>query len=183
MFGRRRNVNTNSEPSGNRSSIVNSSISEGPRRSTSISKQKNSNSFHPKLITAQIISLQSIHYLVLSILFQMNYFLFGKNITIDRIFTVDHLNIWEGRSWPDVGAILLSSIIGSFLLMFIVEKAKKVLDFAVTLTFIHLMACTIYGGIPSNFDWWIVHILGMIITILLGEYLCSRRELREIPML
>lgn len=36
---------------------------------------------------------------------------------------------------------------------------------------------------PKALDWWIVHLVAMAITILLGEYLCSRRELKEIPMI
>ena len=32
-------------------------------------------------------------------------------------------------------------------------------------------------------DWWIVHILGTIVMILVGEYLCSLKELSDIPLL
>jgi hypothetical protein len=69
------------------------------------------------------------------------------------------------------------------LLNVIVEKSKKCLDFSVTLFVIHLVSCIWYAGIPNNWDWWIVHILGTIVMILLGEYLCSLRELSEIPLL
>ena len=69
------------------------------------------------------------------------------------------------------------------LMAIIVEKSKKCLDFSVTLFFIHLSACVIYNGIPGTWDWWIIHILGTILMVLLGEYLCSRRELDDIPLL
>ena len=65
----------------------------------------------------------------------------------------------------------------------IIEKSKKVLDFGVTLFLIHLMACVIYNGLPRTWDWWIIHILGTIVMILLGEYLCSKKELDDIPLL
>jgi len=71
----------------------------------------------------------------------------------------------------------------SILLAIIVEKAKKCLDFSVTLFLIHVIACTLYDGIPGTWDWWIIHIFGAIVMILLGEYICSRRELDEIPLL
>jgi hypothetical protein len=72
----------------------------------------------------------------------------------------------------------------SLLLALIVEKSKKCLDFSVTLFVIHLLLCTIYsGGFPSTWDWWIVNFTGMIIMVLLGEYLCSRKELSDIPLL
>jgi hypothetical protein len=71
----------------------------------------------------------------------------------------------------------------SVLLALIVEKSKKCLDFGVTLFLIHLGACWVYGGFPTVLDWWIVHVLGMILTVLLGEYLCSRKEMEDIPLL
>lgn len=71
----------------------------------------------------------------------------------------------------------------SILLVFIVEKSKKCLDFSVTLFLIHILICSIYGGFPLTWDWWIIHILGMIVMVVLGEYLCSKRELSDIPLL
>lgn len=69
------------------------------------------------------------------------------------------------------------------LLAIIVEKSKKCLDFSVTLFLIHLLSCYWYDGLPTTLDWWIVHVLGTIVMILLGEYLCSLKELRDIPLL
>ena len=64
-----------------------------------------------------------------------------------------------------------------------VEKAKKCLDFSVTLFLLHLIFCSMYGGFPASWDWWIVHVMGLILMVLMGEYLCARVELREIPLL
>ena len=69
------------------------------------------------------------------------------------------------------------------LLAIIVEKSKKCLDFSVTLFLIHLFSCIWYAGMPSKLDWWIVHVLGTIVMVLLGEYLCSLKELSDIPLL
>jgi hypothetical protein len=65
----------------------------------------------------------------------------------------------------------------------IVEKSKKVLDFSVTLFIIHFMACVFYNGVPRTWDWWIIHILGTIMMVLMGEYLCAKREMDDIPLL
>lgn len=108
----------------------------------------------------------------------------GTSITVDRIFTAEYLNVWTREGWIDNGAILMSSVVGAFLLAFIVEKSKKCLDFSVTLFSIHLTLCSLFDGkIPRSWDWWIIHILGMIGMIVLGEYLCSRVEMRDIPLL
>lgn len=72
----------------------------------------NANTFNPRLIFSQMTALQSIHYLVLSIIFQINHFTFGTTVTIDRMFTAKYLNIWERNEWVDCSAILLSSVIG-----------------------------------------------------------------------
>ena len=77
----------------------------------------------------------------------------------------------------------LSQFNSAVLLAIIVEKSKKCLDFSVTLFLIHIVTCSIYGGFPSTWDWWIIHVMGMIAMVVLGEYLCSKKELSDIPLL
>jgi len=109
---------------------------------------------------------------------------FGTAVRVDRIFTGRHLDVWTREGWIDNGAIIMSSVVGAFVLAHIVEKSKKCLDFSVTLFTIHLTICSFYDGkIPRSWDWWIIHILGMILMIVMGEYVCSRVEMREIPLL
>lgn len=67
-------------------------------------------------------------------------------------------------------------------LVYLVERAKKCLDFCATLYIIHLFICTIYGGWPASITWWVVNITSLVLMALLGEYLCMRRELQEIPI-
>jgi hypothetical protein len=139
--------------------------------------------FSPRLIFSQIVALQSLHYLCLSIIIQINHSIFGTTVTVDRIFTAHYLNLWKTSGWIDNAAVICSHVIGAYLLMLIVEKSRKCLDFATTLFFIHFLFCCCYNGFPASWDWWIVHLLGTLIMTVLGEYLCSRRELEEIPLL
>uniref|UniRef100_A0A453EZR0 Uncharacterized protein n=1 Tax=Aegilops tauschii subsp. strangulata TaxID=200361 RepID=A0A453EZR0_AEGTS len=67
-------------------------------------------------------------------------------------------------------------------MFYVIERAKKCLDFAATLYIIHLFICIIYGGWPASGTWWVVNIVGLAIMSLLGEYLCIRRELKDIPV-
>jgi len=85
--------------------------------------------------------------------------------------------------WIDSFAILFSYLFGAVLLAIIVGKSKKCLDFSVTLFLIHLFSCIWYAGVPAKLDWWIVHVMGTIVMVLLGEYLCSLKELSDIPLL
>ncbi|KAL3761076.1 hypothetical protein ACHAWU_005213 [Discostella pseudostelligera] len=186
------NTNTNtmslSNNNGYRPIPLPASSSSPPSYSSLGAHHNNSSSaqaqlFNPRLILSQIIALQSFHYVVLGIIFQVNHVLFATSITLDRIFTSKYLDIWSALGWIDNAAVLMSSVIGSLLLAIIVEKSKKCLDFSVTLFLIHIILCSIYDGCPSTWDWWIVHILGMILMVILGEYCCSKRELSDIPLL
>jgi len=67
-------------------------------------------------------------------------------------------------------------------MLYLIERAKKCLDFSATLYIVHLFICIIYGGWPSSFTWWIVNLTCLALMALLGEWLCIRRELREIPI-
>lgn len=67
-------------------------------------------------------------------------------------------------------------------LPYVIERAKKCLDFSATLYIIHIFICIVYGGWPSSTTWWIVNITGFAVMALFGEYLCIKRELREIPI-
>ncbi|KAJ9527330.1 hypothetical protein QJQ45_025593 [Haematococcus lacustris] len=106
----------------------------------------------PTLIIAQIISLQCLFYLSLG-LWQM--LLLGAGIRV----------VHAGKPLRQH-----------------VERAKKCLDFASTAYFLHLVACWGYEGFPLSLAWWTVNALGLLITSLLGEWLCVRREMQEIPL-
>mmetsp|Transcript_1594 Transcript_1594/g.2208 ORF Transcript_1594/g.2208 Transcript_1594/m.2208 type:complete len:188 (+) Transcript_1594:75-638(+) len=185
MAIQRSNIANNSTLASNGGSSNNRARDLSPisPRSSNASSSSGAQLFNPRLILSQIISLQSFHYLVLGIIFQINHVLFATSITIDRIFTTKYIDVWSAEGWIDNSAILLSSLIGAVLLAIIVEKSKKCLDFSVTLFLIHIVTCSIYGGFPSTWDWWIVHTMGMIAMVVLGEYLCSKKELSDIPLL
>ena len=86
-----------------------SNNSKGSQRSSS---SKTSNAFYPRLILSQIMALQSWHYFTLCAIYQMNYYIFGSAVTLDRIFTTKYLNIWTGPGWVDNAAVLISSLLG-----------------------------------------------------------------------
>ena len=67
----------------------------------------------------------------------------------------------------------------------VVEKSKKCLDFATTNVIVHFIICVLYGGMSvlHSLDFWIVHVFGVIVMVILGEYLCSKMELMDIPLL
>ncbi|KAL8551742.1 hypothetical protein ACS0TY_000710 [Phlomoides rotata] len=60
---------------------------------------------------------------------------------------------------------------------YLVERAKKCLEFCETIYIIHLFICLFYEGWPSAMAWWVVNISGFAVMALLGEYFGMRREL------
>lgn len=67
-------------------------------------------------------------------------------------------------------------------MLYLIERAKKCLDFSATVYVIHLFLCIAYGGWPSSITWWVLNGTGIAVMSLVGEYLCIRRELHEIPI-
>ncbi|VAH77301.1 unnamed protein product [Triticum turgidum subsp. durum] len=44
------------------------------------------------------------------------------------------------------------------------------------------IASFLLAAIAASGTWWVVNIVGLAIMSLLGEYLCIRRELKDIPV-
>ncbi|XP_051147785.1 uncharacterized protein LOC127262956 [Andrographis paniculata] len=136
----------------------------------------------PWLIVAQIVCLQCLYYLTLGIFLSILVGTRVSKMSLVYFFDFATVNASTGTGWGVMASIFLSSIAGAGFLVYLVERARKCLDFCATLYIIHLFICVAYGGWPSSITWWVVNITGLAITALLGEYLCMRRELREIPI-
>ncbi|XP_075510512.1 uncharacterized protein LOC142546595 [Primulina tabacum] len=136
----------------------------------------------PWLIVAQIVCLQSLHYLTLGIFLSI---LVGTRVSrMSLVYFFDYATVDASTvtGWCIISSILLSSIAGAGFSLYLVERAKKCLDFSATVYITHLFICILYGGWPSSMTWWVVNITSLAIMALLSEYLCMRRELREIPI-
>jgi hypothetical protein len=69
------------------------------------------------------------------------------------------------------------------MLAIVVEKSRKCLDFGTTVYLYHLLFCAIFDGFPATYGWWITHSVCAVVMVVLGEYLCSLREMQDIPLL
>ncbi|CAI9281242.1 unnamed protein product [Lactuca saligna] len=136
----------------------------------------------PWLIVAQIICIQCLYYLTLGFFMAI---LVGTRVSMmSLVYFFDYatISISTVTGWCVIASFILSSVAGAGFLLYLIERAKKCLDFAATLYIIHLFICIIYGGWPTSITWWIVNGTGLALMALLGEYLCIKRELREIPI-
>ncbi|KAJ0971280.1 hypothetical protein J5N97_019239 [Dioscorea zingiberensis] len=105
-----------------------------------------------------------------------------SRMSLVYFFDFSTLTASTATGWCLIVSFLLSSLAGSVYMFYLVERAKKCLDFSATLYIIHLFICIIYGGWPSSITWWVINVTGVALMSLLGEWLCIRREMREIPI-
>jgi hypothetical protein len=56
-----------------------------------------------------------------------------------------------------------------------------VLDFALTIHFIHLVTTSVYShAIPANLLWWMLQICSATVMVSVGTWACQWRELKPI---
>jgi len=136
----------------------------------------------PWLIVSQIICLQCLYYMSLG--FFMS-FLVGTRVPwVSLIYLFDYstLTITTFTGFCVAVSFLFSSLTGAGILLYLIERAKKCLDFSATLYIIHLFICILYGGWPYSITWWVVNGTSLALMALLGEWLCVKRESRDIPL-
>jgi hypothetical protein len=66
-------------------------------------------------------------------------------------------------------------------ILLLIARSKLVLDFALTIHFIHLVVTSLYThAIPSNLFWWALQLCSAAVMTSLGVWACRWRELRPI---
>jgi hypothetical protein len=78
--------------------------------------------------------------------------------------------------------IMLTSVFRVFLCLLIVQRAAKCLDHTITIYVVHFFITVLYKGFPVYWEWWVVMIVNIVVTAVLGEYTCYRVESRDIPL-
>ncbi|TMW56108.1 hypothetical protein Poli38472_008756 [Pythium oligandrum] len=134
----------------------------------------------PKLIMLQMICMQTSHYIARGLFLLICH---GVDVSMDQFFAYHTQTIATVDGIKNCFAVLAAGFVSAVCMCFFVERAKKCLDFGVTLYFVDFLIQCFYSEFPKTWEWWILHVLTMVLTIVLGEYLCSRRELEEIPMI
>jgi hypothetical protein len=88
-----------------------------------------------------------------------------------------------GFWWAPVAALVLNAVPCAVGLAFVVGRARKCLDFAATAHLLHVAVAACYAGLPlCCAAWWLAVLGGAALMAVLGEFLCMKRELREIPI-
>ncbi|KAI1088588.1 integral membrane protein S linking to the trans Golgi network-domain-containing protein [Rostrohypoxylon terebratum] len=139
------------------------------------------NELPPLRILGQIAALQSIYYAVALVLMLFTSLVSGTRFGLDLVFGWASLRGDTTQGWL-LGFIWLCCAGVTILAMVaLIGRSKLVLDFALSLHFIHLVIVTLYTGfIPRNVAWWTTMLVSSAVTVVGGTYGCRWRELRPI---
>jgi hypothetical protein len=128
--------------------------------------------FDPLYIVLQIVCLQCLFYLGMGTIWELVHTFTKVPVSLDHFFSTNYINFVSYSGWIEILSMLLAGIFGfvfylhymsvllsgilnnalinsvllysAWLLSFIVERAKKCVDFTFTLYFIHVLSCAFY---------------------------------------
>ncbi|XRA98887.1 protein SYS1 [Pycnococcus provasolii] len=161
--------------------------------------------FDPSLILAQMMCMQSVLYLAMgALVFTLRIFAWPYIIRVKHkhndagehtgppaacaralpmVLDPACTNATSAEGWLIIGAWVVTAVILAFALVPIIERAKKCLDFVATAYGIHFVVASIYAHkLPNTVAFYCTQIFCIVLSAVLGEWLCLSRELQEIPI-
>ncbi|XP_019365358.1 PREDICTED: protein SYS1 homolog [Crocodylus porosus] len=137
----------------------------------------------PALIVAQMALMQAVYYGALGLWLALVDALVRSGPSLDQVFSYEVLGFSATPGRLAVMAFVLNALTCALGLLYFIRRGKQCLDFTVTVHFFHLLGCWIYNShFPTTLTWWLVHIVCTALMAVIGEYLCMRTELKEIPL-
>ncbi|KZM27341.1 hypothetical protein ST47_g1517 [Ascochyta rabiei] len=135
----------------------------------------------PTRIASQIVLLQLAYYACAAVLIVFTALVAGKEISLDLLFSWETLRGDTTVGWTLGLVWILNSLTSAIFILLLIARSKLVLDFALTVHFIHLVVTSLYThAIPSHLFWWALQTASATIMTSLGVWACQWRELRPI---
>mmetsp|Transcript_26640 Transcript_26640/g.50053 ORF Transcript_26640/g.50053 Transcript_26640/m.50053 type:complete len:164 (+) Transcript_26640:32-523(+) len=138
--------------------------------------------FNPRLIMTQIVVMQSSFWLCLGAMVAAADWLLSEEQSAAQLFQPEAYTWSTKRGLILASALWLTSVLMAVELRFVIQRAKKCLDFVATYHLFHLLATFLAEGFPANSEWWIIQFPALLVAVLLGEYLCMRAETQDIKL-
>ncbi|XP_060086884.1 protein SYS1 homolog [Heteronotia binoei] len=137
----------------------------------------------PVLILSQIVLMQAIYYSSLGLWLALVDSLLRSSPSLDQIFSYEILGFSTPPGRVSMMAFVLNALTCAVGLLYFIRRGKQCLDFTVTIHFFHLLGCWIYNSrFPTALTWWLIHAVCTALMAVIGEYLCMRTEMKEIPL-
>ncbi|KAK4514665.1 uncharacterized protein ATC70_002266 [Mucor velutinosus] len=140
-----------------------------------------SSKWDPVLIIAQIAALQSLCYVVYSVILLIALTLNGSSASLDLIFNYKEIRTDTGFGWSLIIVWLVNACLSIPILMVIVQRARQILDYVLTFHFFHLLfVWYVSQHFPSSISWWLLQLVNVVIMTFGGEWACMHREMKPI---
>ena len=136
------------------------------------------NIWDPLLIVSQMATLQFSFYLLLGLYLLLLHLLLSTPLHLALMLDGDSISLSVLSGWTVISALLLTAPSCALLMLAVVGRAKKCLDFTCSLFFLHYLSCTAYSGIPSSWHFYLVVAIALTLTVVISEYLCMREEMK-----
>ncbi|KAG7443983.1 uncharacterized protein BT62DRAFT_981884 [Guyanagaster necrorhizus] len=142
----------------------------------------------PLLLISQIVSMQTLHYLTLSLFTPPLLTLFADPQALEYTGGPSNVGMimdWREMSDPTRGWVVAFCWVFACCfdipyLTLLIRRPRLILDFSLTLLFNHLVLTTYYAGrVPASGFWWGVVGVGTLGMVVGAEQACVRREMRE----
>jgi len=135
----------------------------------------------PRKIILQIALLQLSYTLSATVMITFSVLVMGAPFRVDYFFLYRR---FRDDNVFGLSLTLLSILNAAFSILFlvlIVRRSQLVLDFAMTLQFIHIVLTMWYNWhFPTTLLWWVARVVESVIMIFGGRHFCMLRELRPI---
>ncbi|EPQ11409.1 Protein SYS1 like protein [Myotis brandtii] len=137
----------------------------------------------PVLIVSQIVLMQNVYYGSLGLWLALVDWLLRGSPSLDQMFNAEILGFSTPSGRLSMMSFILNALTCALGLLYFIRRGKQCLDFTVTVHFFHLLGCWFYSSrFPSALTWWLVQAVCIALMAVIGEYLCMRTELKEIPL-
>lgn len=161
------------------------------------------NSFQPLQTFIQILALQGLYYAIATALILFSALVAGHSFSLDLVFSsrsvqADNTVGWTlGIVWLLCSMFMLVPILAPppftwrdadrpryrvIAQVLVHARSKLVLDFSLTLHFLHLVIISLHDHeIPRSWLWWGLQATSTTLMVSVGTWACRWRELRPIP--
>lgn len=136
--------------------------------------------FDPIYIVLQIITLQSLFYLLYVFVVVSLDGIFSIRPALSQILSSTAVIPDSLKGIVGFSAFIITCASSSLLFYYVIERSRLCLDFALTLLIIHILIITaITRRIPISILFYLCISCGLFIMTVLSEYACYRREVRD----
>jgi len=137
----------------------------------------------PWLLISQILAVQSVFYVTFGAWIAVMDYIGGSYHSLDQLFGYEALQVKQFHGRLIMMAYVLNALTGALGLWYVVKRTKLCLDFAATVHIFHLVTCWMYNThFPTSLSWWLSNVVSIIIMTVVGEFLCMRTDMQEIPL-